>query len=153
MAYYDFKKDIAIGERGEDIIREHLEEYGFTFVSNNKDNEYDLKMSFNEKEYKFEIKTDVYCRPDKDTGNIFVEIEARNKESGIKVSKSNYFVNYFPYLNEIWTIKTNKLKELINDNDFELKENSGDNCSVKGYVIPRYKFKKHFKVDIIKKKW
>ena len=101
MAHYNFNKAIQIGVRGEDIIREHLETYGFVFISDNKDNEYDLKMNFNDKTYRFEIKTDVYCRPDMDTGNIFVEVEANNKESGIKVSKSNYFINYFPYLNEI----------------------------------------------------
>jgi len=153
MAYYDFKKDLSVGKQGELILKTHLEKRGFGYISDNDDNEYDLLMSYNNKQYKFEIKTDVYCKPDKDTGNIFVEVESYNKNSGILVSKSDYFINYFPYLKEIWIIKSNKLKQLIKDNEFELKEKSGDNGTVKGYVIPRYQFKNHFKRELCKEKW
>lgn len=154
MANYNFTEDLTIGKKGELVIRNYLEEKGFEFISDNDNNEYDLLMSFNStKNYKFEIKTDVFCKPDSDTGNIFVEVEAYGKDSGINVSKSDYFINYFPYLKEIWIIKSKKLKQLLKNNEFELKEFSGDNGRVKGFVIPRYKFKKYFLYRISKYKW
>jgi hypothetical protein len=102
----------------------------------------------------FEVKTDVYCLPHSDTNNLFVEFECRGKDSGINVTEADYYINYYPYLREAWVIKTSKLKNLINDNDFEVKEFSGDvDSNTKGYIIPRYQFKKHFKVKPIKNKW
>lgn len=159
MANYNFFKDLTIGEKGEVIMKEYLEDKGFYYISDNKNNEYDLLMSLSEKPYKFEIKTDVFCEPHKDTGNIFVEVESYNKDkemyvkSGINVTKSDYFVNYFPYLKEIWIIKSNKLKTLLKSNNFELKEFSGDNGKVKGYVIPRYRYKEYFIFRRTKYKW
>jgi hypothetical protein len=102
----------------------------------------------------FEVKTDVYCLPHSDTNNLFVEFECRGKDSGINVTEADYYVNYYPYLKEAWFIKTDKLKNLINSNEFEVKEFSGDaGSNTKGYVIPRYKFKPHFKVKMIKTNW
>jgi len=161
MANYNFVEDITQGEKGEVIIREFLELNGYKFISDNKDYRYDLEMSLPVDEggslvkaTTFEVKTDVYCLPHSDTNNLFVEFECRGKDSGINVTEADYYVNYYPYLHEAWFIKTSKLKKLINDNNFEVKEFSGDaNSNTKGYVIPRYQFKKHFKVKMIKNKW
>jgi hypothetical protein len=155
MAEYNFKKDIVVGEKGEQIIREYLESYGAKFISDNKDFNYDLLMLMpNNEEVPFEIKTDVLCQPHNDTNNLFIEFECRNKSSGISVSNSKYFVTYYPFLKEVWFIKTNKLLKLISENDFKTTEFSGDGGSnTKGYLIPRYQHKKHFKVKIVKHKW
>lgn len=155
MGKYDFVQDVVSGEKGEKIIREFLESRGAKFISDNKDNSYDLLMLMsNGKNVSFEIKTDVYCEPHNDTNNLFVEFECRNKPSGISVTKSNYFVNYYPHLKEVWFIKTNKLLKLISEEDFKTTEFSGDNKSnTKGYLIPRYQYKKYFKVINIKHKW
>ena len=153
MANYNFNEDLTIGKKGEVIIKEFLEDKGFNYISENDNNEYDLLMSLVDKQYKFEIKTDVFCKPDSDTGNIFIEVEAYGKNSGINVSKSDYFINYFPYLKEIWIIKSNKLKKLLESNEFELKDFSGDRGKVKGYVIPRYRYKKYFIFRRTKYKW
>jgi hypothetical protein len=159
MANYNFKKDIDIGEAGETIVRLDLESLGGIFISDNKDNRYDLLMKVPLKnglgyqEVSYEIKTDVYCRPHMDTGNLFIEFESRGSDSGISVSKSDWFVTYFEHFREIWYIKTNDLKKLIADNKFKKTELSGDlNSNTKGYLIPRYQFKKHFKVRTVKKK-
>lgn len=158
MANYNFNKDIEIGEEGEMIVATDLISVGGEFISDNKNNSYDLVMNMpNRKGGKkittYEIKTDVFCRPDMDTGNIFVEFESRGKSSGIVVSTSDWFVNYFKHFREIWYIKTDKLRELISNNEFNTTEFSGDmNSNTKGYLIPRYQFKKHFKVRRIKKK-
>jgi len=161
MAEYNFVEDITQGEKGELIIREFLELNGYKFISDNKDYRYDLEMALPVdkggslvKATTFEVKTDVYCLPHSDTNNLFVEFECRGKDSGINVTEADYYVNYYPYLHEAWFIKTSKLKKLINNNSFEVKEFSGDaNSNTKGYVIPRYKFKPHFKVKMIKNKW
>jgi hypothetical protein len=153
MAEYSFIKDVTQGEKGELVIREFLESNGYTFISDNKDYRYDLEMLL-VKTTTFEIKTDVYCLPHSDTNNLFVEFECRGKDSGINVTEADYYVNYYPYLHEAWFIKTSKLKKLITENEFEVKEFSGDaDSNTKGYIIPRYKFKKHFKVKMIKTNW
>jgi hypothetical protein len=159
MANYNFNKDIEIGEAGEGIVRLDLESVGGKFIGDNKNNTHDLVMEMpkrNDDGYNmvsYEIKTDVFCRPDLDTGNIFVEFESRNKSSGVVVSKADWFVNYFKHFREIWYIKTDELRELIKSNNFKTTEFSGDlNSNTKGYLIPRYQFKKHFIVRKIKKK-
>ncbi len=140
------------------IVADDLISVGGELISDNKNNSYDLVMNMpNRKGGKkittYEIKTDVFCRPDMDTGNIFVEFESRGKSSGIVVSTSDWFVNYFKHFREIWYIKTDKLRQLIANNEFKTTEFSGDiNSNTKGYLIPRYQFKKHFKVRRIKKK-
>ena len=92
-----------------------------------------------------EIKTDVFCKPHNDTGNIFVEFECRGKESGIMVTEAKWFVTYFKHLNEIWYIKTSELLSLIETSNFRTTQFSGDSGSnTKGYLIPRYAFKEKF---------
>lgn len=141
---YDFQKDIKTGEQGEEFVKEHLINSGFKFIKNHKGKEYDLLMSFKEKQVKYEIKTDVYP---KDTGNIAIEFECRNKPSGINVTESDYFVTYFPMFKEIWNIKTDKLKHLIQENSFRQTEASGDDGSnTKLYLINKKEFAQHFKV-------
>jgi hypothetical protein len=104
------------------------------------------------KKVSYEIKTDVFCKPYLDTGNIFIEFECRGSDSGISVSEADWFVTYFQHFREIWYIKTDKLKKLIINNNFKKTELSGDlNSNTKGYLIPRYQFKKYFKVRTIKK--
>jgi HKD family nuclease len=57
-------------------------------------------------------------------------------------------------LKEAWAIPTKKLKKLLTENNFELKENAGDeNSNTKGYVIPKNKYITHFKVMTINIPW
>lgn len=150
MANYDFKKDIIEGEDGEQIVLEDLIRMGAKFISDNKDNKYDLLVSRKNREITYEIKTDVYCTPEYDTGNMFIEFECRGKESGIIVSKSDWFVTLYKGLNEIWYIKTNDLLQLIQSNLFRETSNSGDTGSkTKGYLIPRKQYREHFIVRTI----
>lgn len=159
MANYYFKKDIEIGEAGEHVVRLDLESIGCIFISDNKNNSHDLLMDVPKKigsEFKrvsYEIKTDVFCRPHMDTGNIFIEFESRGKESGISVTTAEWFVTYFKHFREIWYIKSDKLRKLISDNDFKIHKDSGDlNSNTMGYLIPRYQFKKYFKIRRVPKK-
>lgn len=156
MANYNFNKDIEIGEEGENIIINDLISMGAIFISNNKTNSHDVIMSFNNKEISYECKTDVYY----DTGNIFVETKCRGKNSGISVTKAKWFVTYFKHLNEIWYIKTDKLKKLLKNYDHKKTTQCGDlNSNTEGFLINKNMFRDEFIVrDSIKnttiiKKW
>ena len=147
----NFKKDLVIGNQGEDVVIENLKKFGAEFISKNNDNKFDVKMLYENIEILYEVKTDVYCEPKNDTGNLFVEFECRGKPSGIEVTKAKWFVTYFKYLDEIWYIKTQDLKNLLNEYAFGTTHNSGDKGSnTKGYLIPREIFKeKHFIVKYL----
>jgi hypothetical protein len=150
MANLNFEKDLILGNDGESIIVSFLESKGCKFINSNNDNKYDIKMLTNGKETTYEIKTDVTCAPLFDTGNIFIEFSSRSKPSGILTSQSDWFVTYFKYLNELWFIKTNKLLDLINNNDFMVFKNAGDiGSETHGYLIKRKEFKKYFYVNKI----
>lgn len=149
MAYYNFNKDLNEGEEGENLVIEHLKKFGSTLIHKNYDNRYDALIERNGKKIKYEIKTDFFCKPTWDTGNIFAEIECRGKKSGIMVTEAEWFVTYYKHLNEIWYIKTKNLIQLIENNKQVLffKDNSGDKGSAtKGWLIPRWKFKNDFLV-------
>ncbi len=47
------------------------------------------------------------------TGNIAIEYWCRDKPSGISTTEADYHIFIFPLLDEVWKIKTSKLKDLI----------------------------------------
>lgn len=153
MANYDFHDDIIEGELGEKIVLKDLESLGCNLISENKDRRYDLKVKTKKgREKTFEVKTDVLCTPQYDTGNLFVEFECRGKMSGINVTEAEYFVTYYKHFNEIWYIKTKDLLKLIYANNIEIKEFAGDiGSKTKGALVNRYKFKEHFTVRPVSK--
>jgi hypothetical protein len=145
MANYDFNDDIIVGEDGEDVVINDLIDLGATLVKKNKDNRYDVIMNIKNNDVKYEIKTDVFCKPEYDTGNIFLEYECRGKFSGLLVTQAKWFVTYFKHLNEIWYIQTDVLKKIIVKNKIPKVEFAGDEGSnTKGWLLPRYQYRKHF---------
>ena len=152
MAEYNFTKDIVVGEHGELVVIKDLESVGATFIKDNKDNRYDVIMNINNEEIKYEIKTDVFCKPEYDTGNLFIEYECRGKSSGLMVTEAKWFVTYYKHLNEIWYIQSDVLKKVLMDNDIRKTQFSGDaNSNTKGWLLPRHQYKKHFIVRKVKK--
>lgn len=153
MASYNFNEDITLGEDGEDVVITDLKDLGGSLLNKNKDNRYDINVNFNGNEIKYEIKTDVFCTPENDTGNIFVEYQCRGKFSGLLVTEAKWFVTYYKHLREIWYIQTDVLKKIIVDNKIPKVEFSGDKGSnTKGWLVPRYQYKKHFIVRKAPKK-
>jgi hypothetical protein len=148
---YNYDEDKKVAEQGENFVISHLESVGFKLVRKSVKNEdgehrdFDLLMSYNDREIMYEVKTDMYP----DTGNLVVEFECRGTPSGISVTKADYFTTYFTKLGEIWNIKTKALKELIAENKLKSVP-GGDDKKAKMYLIPREKFKSHFKVHKIK---
>lgn len=157
---YNFRKDISVGENGERILIEYYKQYGGKFIQKSSDSEmpyWDLMFEFPDgKVIKTEVKTDVWIIPGKtlsngfvvkgkDSGNLFVERSCRGKDSGISITKADWWVNIFYHLNEIWFIKVEDLRKLIKENDFKITEQSGDEGSnTSGYLIPREKFRNKF---------
>lgn len=147
---YDFNKDVNTGEDGEAIVRKFLELWQMKFDSDNKDFRYDLKMFYpiNGKFYTYEVKTDVYKKP----GNIVIEFECRGKKSGIAVTEADYFLTYFYNQGEIWNIKTDKLKILIDYLKPEQTKNSGDvGSGTRLYKFKKEDVRKYFKVNYVNK--
>lgn len=164
----DFGNDIIIGEVGENLFKRYLVNHkGLTFIRKSEDKKelkkWDLELLFKNKNVRYEVKTDVYILPGKwikpdgwdkkiwvngkDTGNIFIEFHSRGVDSGITTTTADVWVNIFFHLDEIWIIPVNKLRQLINVNEFPVSEESGDiNSHTKGYLIPREEFRKDFKV-------
>jgi len=150
IANYDFRKDLIEGEEGELVVLKDLESMGGKFISDNKNNKYDLLISKGDETITYEIKTDVYCKPERDTGNMFIEFECRNKASGVMVSEAKWFVTYYKHFNELWYIKTEDLLKLTQTEALRLTSNSGDaGSNTRGYLLPRHKYKSHFKVRTI----
>lgn len=147
MANYEFRSDLKLGNNGENLVGRFLENKGGVILNKNNDNRYDLCVSYKGEIITYEIKTDVFCAPMFDTGNMFIEFESYGKLSGISVTKAKWFVTYFLYLDEIWFIETDKLKTLIDNNDFPIHLDSGDiGSNTKGYLINRKNYKGYFKV-------
>ena len=158
----NFDKDKFVGEVGEKLGRQYVEQLGYTYISGPPDGElkdYDLLCSHSEHLRTFECKVDTLCKPpykgfDPETGepkimtpdtfNIFIEFESRNKHSGIVTTKSDIWFYVFYYLREIWTIPTPNLRKLIEENDFKVGR-GGDKKTSLGYLIKKNKFKEHFK--------
>lgn len=147
---YNFNEDLGTGVSGEELIKNFLISKGFKFINENHDNKYDLLMSYNDLEIKYEVKTDVFLSRENDTGNLVVEFESRNKPSGISVTEANYYVYFIPKLNEIWNIKMEKLKELIESESFRVASGGDKGSNTKMHLIPRNKYKKHFRIYYMK---
>ena len=109
----DFTKKLEVANQYENWIAKYLcKENNFTFISFNNDNKFDFAVyDKNGQDILFEVKHDYQTH----TGNIAIEYNCRNKPSCINTTQSDFYVFIFPLLNEVWIIKTNKLKKLIED--------------------------------------
>ena len=141
MANYNFREDIKIGEDGEQTIINDLVSMGAGYESNNKTNSHDIIVTYKGKSVSYECKTDIFH----DTGNMFIETACRGKESGINVTKADYFVTYFKKLNEIWYIKTSKLKDILSTYEHKKTKDSGDAGShTEGILLNKNLFRDEF---------
>lgn len=156
MAEYNFNGDVIEGEAGEDFVIQYLT-HGWkgNLIEKKKNYTWDFMMDFpSGQSLTFEVKTDVYCLPDtsingkivkgKNTGNIFIEFFCRGKDSGIKVTKADWFVYYFKYLDELWFIKVEDLRELIWQNNFKIGVGGDKGSNSSGYLISKNKFRDKF---------
>jgi len=130
----EFEKDNEWGKFGEEIIAMFIQK---TFKSKNKTisywfsndakNKLSLKLwdlrfgvyengSLEAKEtFEVEVKTDGYTT---NTGNLVFEKSCGKKPSGVFVTTSRYFVYFMPLFkeNNVYIIRSEKLKKLLTDN-------------------------------------
>jgi hypothetical protein len=100
----EFKEQLSVANQYERWIAQGFK----NVIEFNNDNKYDFKT---EDGTTYEVKHDFQTA----TNNIAIEFECRNKPSCISVTEADYFIFIFPLLNEVWKIKTEKLKQLIKD--------------------------------------
>ena len=100
----EFKEQLSVANQYERWIAQGFK----NVIEFNNDNRYDFKT---EDGTTYEVKHDFQT----ETNNIAIEFECRNKPSCISVTIADYFIFIFPLLNEVWKIKTEKLKKLIKD--------------------------------------
>ena len=103
MAEENFHRKLNVAQKYERWIG-----LNYDVVKYNDDNRYDLLLSNG---IKIEVKHDHGTR----TGNMCIEFMSRNKPSCISVTESDYHIFVFPMIQEIWMMKTDKLKEMIKD--------------------------------------
>jgi Holliday junction resolvase-like predicted endonuclease len=144
---YSFRKDINTGKLGEDILLEFYTNKGWTLLDRCETSDYDLRIQKGELIFTMEIKTDVF----ENTGNMAIEFFSRDKPSGIDATKADFFIYYFPFLGEIWSIKTSELKELIKKEKFRQVVGGDKGSNTAMYLIKKEKYKKDFKVTYIEK--
>tara|TARA_R110000868_G_scaffold328175_1_gene589072 strand:+ start:247 stop:717 length:471 start_codon:yes stop_codon:yes gene_type:complete len=153
MAHYSFRKDLVDGQEGEnEVILYLVENHNCQFISDNNTNSHDVILQFasggvfGDGNRSFEIKTDLLITPKADTGNIFIEVESRGKESGVMVCQAEWFVYYLKNFKEVWAIKTEDLLALIATSNFRQVYGGDKGSGTKGLLINREKNRKHFVV-------
>lgn len=156
--YYEkFKDDLKEAHKYEKLVANFFTDNGYNILEYCENKYYDLLIEKNNKTYKVEVKCDHQTK----TGNIIFEYFAFNKPSGISTSKSDYWVYVFPLLNQIWFMKTKKIKELIKIYDpvvnYEGVDNwtwafGGDGKKTKVYIWKRNIFKKIIGKNLLIKK-
>lgn len=135
-------RDIENNKKIEKNIADFLTKKGIKVLEINKkeNDEFDFLIENKKGEVStIEMKKeDKYITKEKDTGNLFVEIECNEKPSGISTSKSDWYMFYLINIEEIWIIETPKLKHLMWIHNFKLSPYSGDfDNRTKGILIPR----------------
>lgn len=146
-----FHKDLNQGLQDEKIVASILKRrYNCKIIDFNPENnsKYDIRIEINGQQELIEVKTDTYETHKGDTGNICVEMYCSNKPSGIKTSQSTIYCFYFPDKNLIYMIRTEKLRNLINErgNQMGYFTGGGDGGRTKGVLISREDWKEYFKV-------
>jgi len=147
----NFKDDLSkYGKPGEGVVADFFRSRGYVVSEPNDDSQYDFIAKNDYKEFKVEVKNDQKCitptlswLPTSDTGNIFIEYTSWNREAGIRTTKADIYAYMFGNLKpkELWLIRVEDLKRLIETNNFKTTKESGDEGSnTEGYLISRYDF-------------
>ncbi len=148
--HYDFDKDLVDGHEGEVMVREWLGRFGGTQTFANDTKTMDTLMhfptptDFGVGHVTFEIKTDVLVTPQRDTGNLFIEVQSRGKKSGIQVCRADWFLYFFRHLDEVWAIQPENLLALIRTGRFRSVYGGDEGSGTRGVLIDRASTAEHF---------
>lgn len=145
---YSFQEDINIGKNGEDAMIDYYVSQGCILLERCETIDFDAAFLFKGQRITAEIKTDV-LQPDR--GNIAIEFSCRGKASGINATKAEYYVTYFPFLGEIWSIKCDDLRNLIKKHKPKVVIGGDKGSNTYLYLFNRKKYRKYFKVTDVEK--
>ena len=127
MPYYHYELDKKIADKTElqvaDIICSKM---NCELVDIGLDNKWDLKFKKDGKYTTVEVKEDFTCER---TGNVGLEFSCRGSLSGISVSQADlycYKLHEPCGATRVYLIKTDRLKQLINDKQYFRIVNGGD---------------------------
>lgn len=134
----NLKKDLPLGQNGEDIVLEFLrEKYPDAERILGSHKEYDIHVP--SQDLKIEVKTDIRS---KDTGNIAIEHESYGKPSGIKVTTADFWAFiYFkeskaPYSQNGWFCGFWPIDDLKKMCESAYSVRGGDDMASQLYLIP-----------------
>jgi len=141
-----FYKDLQFGKIYENKANEYID-YDEIKIINEKCKEYDLIITKNNINFKYEIKAD---RRAYYTNNMVIEYECRGRKSGIEATTADYWL-YFVIINSnndiVYNIPVKELKEIIKNCK---TVSGGDNFSSKMYIVKLDNIIK-YKIDKITK--
>ena len=126
MPHYNFRDDLPIAQETEKEVAKILQDKGAEIIEFNNDNRYDIKIRWKGQEKTIEVKEDFTCQR---TGNVGLEFSCRGKDSGIAVSKADFYVYkiHEPGNNvHFYMMKTSDLKKLIDSKFYHRIVNGGD---------------------------
>lgn len=149
--HYDFDKDLVDGLAGEQEIRWFLSRrFGGSLTYTNETKHLDTLMNFPAPtpfgvgHVSFEIKTDVLVSPERDTGNLFIEVQSRGKKSGIQVCQADWFLYYLKHFDEVWAIRPQDCLALIRTGGFRSIEGGDAGSGTRGVLMEKYRVEKNF---------
>lgn len=143
MGKYNFDLDLPKAKKTEEEVGSLLSVlYKAKILKYEDSYRYDILVSINEKNYKFEVKEDFMCWK---TGNIALEYESRGKPSGISTTESDFYVYKINWdksksrknKNPEYVIhRTSTIKDLVTKKKFHRIVNGGDkNSNTMNYLF------------------
>jgi len=143
----NFFKDLKFGHKYESELATYLNPfYKNINVIKEKCKFYDIICyTENDIEETYEVKSD---RLSIKTGNLAIEYKSRDKDSGIMITKANFYA-YFIIKNEteydLYIIPTEIIKEKINSKEYKKSIKGGDNWTSQMYLFDLTVFKDYKK--------
>ena len=126
----NFKHDLILGQFYEKEALNYIKYEKFK-LSEGKFKPYDIKVWYNGKKTRYEIKSD---RLGYKTGNVAIEYKCNNIDSGINSTRAKYYIYFIIKKNcyDAYKIKTKVLKKLV-ENCRKVK--GGDGCRSHMYLL------------------
>ena len=141
--YQKFMGQLTIAEKYQEFAANTIcSKYYYTYVSANTNSDWDVVINHPlHDNVTIEVKNDYQA-----VNNFFIEYESRGHDSGINVTKSDFYcyICTNPKRSEMYIIKTEKLKELV-QNANVANVVGGDGHTSKGYLLNINKYSPYFK--------
>jgi len=145
-----FFKDLNFGKKYEQLFGRLT---NCPFINSTAVDQWDIDLTHNDKHIKYEVKTDKQMYK---TGNICIEFICNNKPSGIMITEAEYYIfveiidysfmkgDNYNYEYNMYVIKTDDLKDIINNIDIDkTQRRGGDGFKSHFYLINKRHFEKY----------